>query len=106
MPSAKSALTAVSTSMPPPVLLRTTTGTSERATAPLIQNQETATLRVQRVASRAISRRSAHVEAKTLTLARRPGAARAVAGIKRLAAKQAMAIAISCRTVPAGRASA
>src|ERR1700730_10678050 len=99
MPSADNAVNAVSPSMPPPVLLRATTGTSEMAPAPLIQNQETATLLVQRTGSCAISQRNAHVDAKTLTFARRPGAAQLVGGIKRLAAKQAMAIATSCMTV-------
>lgn len=102
MPSANKALIAVSTAISPPVLARTMTGVSDSATAPTIQNQETAMLRLQSFASRRNSAMSPAVEAKILCVTNRPGAARAVEGMNRLVRKAASAMAISCSMVEAG----
>ena len=102
MPMAKSALMAVSTSMPPPMRVLISTGTSESAMAPVIQNQLTATPPIQRRGSSASCFNSSPVEAKILVEGRRSGAAAPVAGMKRLAAQHRTAITMSCATTPSG----
>ena len=102
MPSAKMALIAVSTAIPAPVLLRSTTGVSDSATAPAIQNQETARSRGEKLAilhdfaqERAGRSEDIGVEAKA-------GSARPVAGMNRLNAQQISAMSISCAMTPSG----
>src|SRR5579872_1251517 len=95
IPRANRALIAASTSTPPPVASRTTTGTSDSATAPVSQNQESARPASQRNGSARKFLRSEAVEAKTFALIARFGAATVVGGMKQLAMKQAAAIPIS-----------
>ena len=102
MPTANRALIAVSTSMPPPMRVLTTTGTSESATAPVIQNQLTAMPPTHNFRSAASSRSSRPVEAKTFGSGVRLGAAAPVAGMNRLAPQHSSAMTTSWATTPSG----
>jgi hypothetical protein len=101
-PMAKSALIAVSTSMPPPMRVLMTTGTSDRATAPVIQKKLTAIAPIQIRRSVLSSDNIRSVEARTFGLILRLGAATPVAGMNRLAPQQAIATTINCKTTPPG----
>ena len=74
-PIANSAVIAVSTPMSPPMRVRTMTGTRASATAPVIQNQLTARPPAHKRRSLPSSRTSTTVEASTLRVTFRSGAA-------------------------------